>query len=146
MVYTKDVKDLEFSRILLDVMPIIIRSIRSELRQAASPHISYPQFRALSNIGRGLNTVGELADHHGISQPAMTKTINILVDEDLVTRNKSSEDARLTILTLSTKGQKLYNDVWSEVQEKISLKLRDFPIKNRKMMVANLQKLKSIID
>ncbi|MFG1500760.1 MarR family transcriptional regulator [Halobacteriovorax sp. XZX-3] len=139
-------KDLEFSRILLDVMPFIIRSIRSELREAASPHISYPQFRALSNIGRGLSTVGELADHHGISQPAMTKTINILVDEELVIKSKSSEDARQTILSLSPKGQQLYSDVWSEVQEKISLKLKNFPIKNRKAMVSNLQKLKSIIN
>ncbi len=126
-------------------MPIIIRSIRSELKEAASPRISYPQFRALSNIGRGLQTVGELAEHHGISQPAMTKTINILVGEKLVSKNKSTEDARLTILTLSSKGQILYKEVWGEVQEKISLKLKDFPIKNRKAMVSNLEKLRSII-
>lgn len=126
-------------------MPIIIRSIRSELKEAASPRISYPQFRALSNIGRGLQTVGELAEHHGISQPAMTKTINILVGEKLVSKNKSTEDARLTILTLSPKGQILYKEVWGEVQEKISLKLKDFPIKNRKAMVSNLEKLRSII-
>lgn len=126
-------------------MPIIIRSIRSELREAASPKISYPQFRALSNIGRGLQTVGELADHHGISQPAMTKTINTLVTEGFVNKNKSQEDARLTILSLSGKGEKLYKDVWDEVHEKISQKLKDFPVKNRKAMVSNLQKLRSII-
>ncbi|AYF43406.1 MarR family protein [Halobacteriovorax sp. BALOs_7] len=140
------VKDLAFSRILLDIMPFIVRSIRDEVKAVASPRISYPQFRALSNIGRGLTTVGELAEHHGISQPAMTKTINILVDEGLVTKKKSVEDGRLTLLSLSTKGQGLYNEVWSEVQEKISVKLKDFPIKNRKMMVSNLEKLKSIIS
>lgn len=140
------VKDLAFSRILLDIMPFIIRSIRDEVKAVCSTRISYPQFRALSNIGRGLTTVGELAEHHGISQPAMTKTINILVDENLVTKEKSQEDGRLMILSLSPKGQDLYDEVWNEVQKKISLKLKDFPIKNRKMMVSNLEKLKSIMN
>ncbi len=52
-------------------------------------------------------TISELAQHAGITQPAATQTIKLMVKSDLVTLSVSPTDNRQRLVTLSTYGESI---------------------------------------
>ena len=74
--------------------------------QATPVQLSYVSLRAMAAINRepGLR-VGELARLEGITQPSMSQAIKKLVDDNLITRHPSPEDARATELMITDKGR-----------------------------------------
>lgn len=74
--------------------------------QATPVRLSYVSLRAMAAINRepGLR-VGELARLEGITQPSMSQAIKKLVDDNLITRHPSPEDARATDLMITDKGR-----------------------------------------
>lgn len=74
--------------------------------QATPVQLSYVSLRAMAAINRepGLR-VGELARLEGITQPSMSQAIKKLVDDNLITRHPSPEDARATDLMITDKGR-----------------------------------------
>ncbi len=94
------------ARQILDVVPLVMRNIRSELRTHRSADISVPQFRAMgyidSNDGASLS---DLAAHIGLTLPSMSKLIDGLVSRKLVTRVAHSHDRRRICLSLTPLGR-----------------------------------------
>lgn len=74
--------------------------------QATPVRLSYVSLRAMAALNRepGLR-VGELARLEGITQPSMSQAIKKLVDDNLITRHPSPEDARATDLMITDKGR-----------------------------------------
>ena len=62
-----------------------------------------PVMRAL--IEREPQTIGEIAAHAGISQPAATQTIALMVKEGWVTAKAGKADARQKLIALSKEGK-----------------------------------------
>jgi len=137
--------ETQFAKTLLDVIPPLVRMIRSEIRGAAPGVLTVPQFRALANISRGLNTVSEIAEHHGVSQPAMTKMVNGLVKRGLVRRKTNQEDVRQILLTLTPKGKSLHKSTWNTAQKSIGKRLRSIPPKERSPLIQALLTLRSAL-
>ncbi|MGN6819990.1 MAG: bifunctional helix-turn-helix transcriptional regulator/GNAT family N-acetyltransferase [Sphingomonas sp.] len=54
---------------------------------------------------RGPQSVGDLADRIGISQPAVTRILSRLVELDLVEASRDERDQRSRTITLTAKGQ-----------------------------------------
>ena len=135
-------KDNELSKLLLEVVPPLIRLIRAEIKNAASGTLTFPQFRVLANIHRGLNTVGEIAEHHGVSQPAMTKMVNHLVEMGYIEKTKSFADARCSILVLTSKGKKTRQKIWDKAQTQLSGHLGSISKKDSKTIIDSLLRLK----
>ncbi len=52
-----------------------------------TPRMIHFQYRVLSNIHRGLNTVTEIAVHHGVSQPTTTKVITAMFQKSWLKKN-----------------------------------------------------------
>ena len=81
------------------MIPLIMRSIRKEMRSRRSPGLSVPQFRALAFAGRNSGaTLGELAEHLGLMPPAASAIV-----EGLVTMNLT--DRRRICIALTPTGQ-----------------------------------------
>lgn len=138
--------DAEFSKTLLDVIPPLIRLIRAEIKVAAAESITFPKYRVLANIKRGLATVSEIAEHQGVSQPAMTKMVNALVKDELVQRKKSTKDARQTILSLTTKGSQLHQSVRSGAQKRLTKRFGGMNAKDKTNLLNALLKTKEFIE
>lgn len=91
---------------VLEVVPVVMRTIRTEFRGGRSSDLSVAQFRTLAYIKNNDGaSLSELATHIGLTLPSMSKLIDGLVIRGFVTRNSHSEDRRRICLQLTTTGR-----------------------------------------
>ncbi len=102
MVVTSDI----CAQAVLEVVPLVMRTIRAEMRQHRAADLSVPQFRTLAFIDRNAGTsLSDVAEHIGLTLPSMSKIVDGLVARKLVIRETHPEDRRRMILTLTRSGQ-----------------------------------------
>ncbi len=91
---------------ILEVVPLVMRAIRAEMRRHRTAELSVPQFRTLSFIERNVDaSLSDVAEHIGLTLPSMSKIIDGLVARKLVTRQTAPEDRRRMTLALTARGQ-----------------------------------------
>jgi DNA-binding MarR family transcriptional regulator len=96
----------ECAREVLEVVPLIMRSIRGELRKHRGGDVSVPQFRTLLYVSRHEDaSLSEVAEHIGLTLPSMSRIVDILVTRRLATRETHSGDRRRMTLTLTGRGR-----------------------------------------
>lgn len=96
----------ECAREMLEVVPMIMRAIRSRMRSHRGSDLSVPQFRTLAFLGRNQGaSLSDVAEHIGLTRPSASKLIDGLVTRSLVSRKGSAVDRRRIRLTLSNKGR-----------------------------------------
>jgi len=97
------------AREIIDVIPLIMRVIRAEVRSSRFPELSLPEFRSLAFLGRNRGaTLGDVAAHVGMAAPSASKLIEGLVSSQLVTRETDSIDRRRVVLALTPAGKRRY--------------------------------------
>jgi MarR family transcriptional regulator for hemolysin len=136
----------ELARNIIEVIPPLMNLLRTEVRACAKPSLTVPQFRVLANVNRGLNHVADIASHHGVSQPSMTKLINNLVEKGLLRRENDLGDRRLINLYMTNDGAKLFNQIKRRSVKNLSKKmnvLNSGEIKNLNNLLKSFQ---NIID
>jgi len=95
---------------LMDTAPHIIQAIRVEMRRGRGSDISIPQFRTLAFIERNPDSsLSNLAEHLGLALPSVSKLMDGLVIQKLVTRQASRADRRRLTLTLTEAGAAIVN-------------------------------------
>src|SRR6266536_982420 len=91
---------------LLEVVPLIMRYIRIEMRRSRGSDLTVPQFRTLAflttNEGASLSS---LADHIGLTLPSASKLVDGLVERKLVQRKTCPDDRRRMTLLLTGSGR-----------------------------------------
>jgi len=87
----------------------IIRAIDLQSRKLVQSHgITGPQALILKEVGRGKPlTAGELANNVSLSQATITDIFKRLERRCLLVRERSEEDKRRIIITLTEQGQSL---------------------------------------
>jgi MarR family transcriptional regulator for hemolysin len=91
---------------VLDVVPVVMRSIRAELRRHRAADLSVPQFRTLAFIDRNVDaSLSDVAEHIGLTLPSISKIVDGLVTRKFVTRQTSATDRRRMTLALTARGQ-----------------------------------------
>ena len=113
------------ARQVLEIVPLVMRNIRSEFRAERSRDLSIAQFRALAYINNNDGvSLSSLAAHIGISLPSMSKSIDGLVGRGLVLRSPHREDRRRICLQLTAAGKDELKAAYSHTEtflvEKIS--------------------------
>jgi DNA-binding MarR family transcriptional regulator len=92
--------------LLVDTVPLVMRTIRREMRQRREPGLTVPQMRTLAYVdGMPGATLSEVAEHVGLSLPSMSKIIDALVERGLVARQLAVADRRCVALTLTDQGR-----------------------------------------
>ena len=112
---------------LLEVVPMIMRAMRAEVRRRRLPELSMPQFRALAFIGR--NEGGALTDvaaFLGLGLPSASKLIDGLVAAKFVTRETAAEDRRRVQLGLSPAGHAKYRVMTRQARNFLAGKVSHF--------------------
>ncbi|MGA2504985.1 MAG: MarR family transcriptional regulator [Anaerolineales bacterium] len=108
------------AREILDIVPIIMRVIRSEMRNHRSADLAIPQFRALLFINRNPgSSLQTLATHLGLTPPTVSKMVDGLVLNRLVRRADSPRDRRMVTLTLTAQGGTILEKARNGTQAKL---------------------------
>src|SRR5512142_2783 len=95
----------ECAAMVVEIVPLVMRTIRAEMRGHRSPDLSVPQFRTLLFLRRQPGaSVSDVAGHIGLTLPSVSKMIDRLVTRDLVTRHSAPEDRRRICLDLTPLG------------------------------------------
>jgi len=92
----------------------LARRLRVErlVPELAEPALSDTQLAALATLERhGAMTPGELAEHEKVQPPSMTRVIAALADWELVTRSPDPTDRRQVILSVTSSGRELVQQV-----------------------------------
>ena len=93
------------AREVLDVVPLVMRVLRAEMRAHRGPELSVPHFRVLAFLGRNENaSLSEVAEHVGLRLPSMSTLVDGLVTRGLVSRSVSLKDRRRVALCLTPRG------------------------------------------
>src|SRR3954462_5416243 len=94
---------------LLEVVPMIMRAMRAEVRRHRLPELSMPQFRALAFIGRNEGAaLSDVALFLGLGLPSASKLVDGLVESEFVIREIARGDRRRVQLALSPAGHDKY--------------------------------------
>jgi DNA-binding MarR family transcriptional regulator len=109
------------ARELLDVVPVIMRTIRTEMRSHHSNDLTVPLFRSLMFLERhpGVSLL-DLAGHLGLTSPSACKIVDGLVDHFLVKRQHSYTDRRKITLALTRAGQKVLDEARTSAQARLA--------------------------
>jgi DNA-binding MarR family transcriptional regulator len=115
--YTSPIKSLEqeiemlitpelCATTLLEVVPLVMRNIRKEMRKNRGSDLSVPQFRSLAYISQNEGaSLSDVADHIGLSLPSASKLVDGLVNRKLILRKPSEDDRRRIMLSLTQDGR-----------------------------------------
>ena len=114
----------ECANAVLEVVPQVMRAIRSDLRSHRTADLSIPQFRILNFINRNPQaSLSSLADHIGLTLPTMSKMVDGLVAREWVTRQASPGDRRQVLLGLTGRGKAMLDQAVAKTQASLADKL-----------------------
>jgi DNA-binding MarR family transcriptional regulator len=95
---------METSLTALDeVLPVLARLGR--ILERTDTELPLPQYRLLSLIARGENRASRLAARLPVTKPTVTFTVDALLRNGLLQRNRDDVDARVSRLTLTDAGR-----------------------------------------
>jgi len=94
------------AREILEVVPLIMQALRSEMRSHRGPELSVPHFRVLAYLNRNEGaSLSDVADYVGLRLPSMSTLVDGLVTRGLVSRQPSPKDRRRIALCLTARGR-----------------------------------------
>ena len=112
------------ARQLMDTTPQIIQAIRVEMRRGRGSDISNPQFRTLAFIQRiPDSSLSKLAEHLGLTLPSVSKLVDGLVKQGLISRQESTTDRRRLTLELTQTGASIIDSARAGAQLNLAKKL-----------------------
>lgn len=128
---------------VLDTVPVVMRFIRAEMRSKRARGVSVPQFRSMAflrtNEGASLSQV---AEHVGLSMPAMSRLIDGLVRRGLLARDSSESDRRKVTLRLTARGQDMIRAARKWTEQRLAAVLENLPKDHRYEIAAAMAVLK----
>ena len=143
MITTDDLSRLrECVRILTRKLGLLEKS------EASCCGVSLTQCHVIVELGRaGSISVNYLANVLGLDKSTMSRTINSLVEQDLVSRETSPVDRRCLSIRLTGKGHMLYLNIENNMEQYYQAACASLPADKREQVLESLEMLmKSLPD
>ena len=135
----------ECSREVLEVVPLVMRDIRNQLRKHGATEISVPQFRVLNFLSRSEGaSLSKVAEYTGLTLPSMSALVDSLVAGGLVTRQTDPEDRRRMTLTLTEGGQAKLKSARALTANYLSQRLRQLSAADRMTVTKCMNVLRTV--
>lgn len=135
------------ARDILDTVPPVMRFIRDQVRLRRTAGLSLPQFRTLIFSSRIKNpSLSAVAEHLGLSLPAMSRLINGLVAHKLVERQTVSTNRRQIALTLTARGRATLEVVRNEIRLQLADSLKGLPAAEQRTVQQAMRVLYKIFE
>jgi DNA-binding MarR family transcriptional regulator len=151
MVQMNAPKTEELSQAAIDrfweVIPPLWNLVRENVRSIASEQfdISVEQFHILRHIRRGVTSVSDLAEAKGISRPAISQAVDLLVEKGLISRQQEKGDRRFVKLALTPAGDDLMAQIFKENRAWMASRLESLSPGDLECLVQGLQTLKIML-
>ena len=130
---------------LMDTAPQIVQAIRVEMRLGRGSDISIPQFRTMRFIQKNPDSsLSHLAEHLGLTLPSVSKLVDGLVNQKLITRKESTTDRRKLTLVLTQTGTTIVDSARAAARANLAQKLKDIPDKDLETISQAMQLLHPI--
>ena len=137
----------ECAREVLEVVPLVMRGIRAELRKHRGGDISVPQFRTLLFLNRHEDaSLSEVAEHIGLTLPSMSSMVDGLVTRGLATRETHPSDRRRMTLRLTAHGHATLRSALETTETYLRELFRTLPLTERGTVVQAMQTLRPIFS
>jgi len=131
---------------VLDVVPMVMRDIRKELRKQGANELSVPQFRTLMFLDRTKQaSLSDVAEHVGLTLPSMSVLIDGLVDRGLAKRQSDSTDRRRITLALTNQGRTRIDRARAAAHKHLTDLFMGIPSRDRSTIARAMRILKSIM-
>jgi DNA-binding MarR family transcriptional regulator len=125
-----DETSLDIAHCMLYTIPTLIRFIVSEMRTAESAVIP-SQFGLMGCLANQPCTVSELAANQGVSLPAISRSVNTLVERNWVRRIPLKHDRRAIRLELTTEGERILESIEKHMETRLAARLDNLPLEDR---------------
>ena len=131
-----------------ETVPPLWNFVRSHIRATATTQfdITVEQFHVLRHVRRGSGSVGELATAKGISRPAISQAVDILVKKGLLTRVQSTQDRRYVELALTSEGNHLLDAVFKETREWMKERMQSLTAQELESIAKAMDVMKKIME
>lgn len=141
------VTDQECAALVLDVVPLVMRTIRREMRAHRPTGMSVPQFRALiflkNHAGASLSA---LAEHLGLTLSTTSRVVDGLVKHTWVTRDMAEDDRRRNMLRLTPAGMEILDAAQRQVEMRVMEQLAALTPAQRAAVAAMLRLLHGVFQ
>jgi DNA-binding MarR family transcriptional regulator len=135
----------ESARELLEVVPTVMRDIRSEMRSRRSPELTVPQFRTLAFVNRKKGpSLSEVADHMGLTPPSTCRLVDGLIARGMMTREGHPTDRRRVRLAVTPRGLRILEASRRGTLAYLADKLDGVAAENRAVIVKAMKVLRSV--
>ncbi|NLE05671.1 MAG: MarR family transcriptional regulator [Crenarchaeota archaeon] len=126
---------------ILDVVPLVMKEIRTEIRNRKSLNVTLFQFRVLSFVDQHKGTsLSEVADHLGLTLPSTCRIVDGLISTKMMTRQENPDDRRHIQLNITPQGLKIFEISHKESLSYLSKKL-DTLSDPEKTIISNAMKI-----
>ena len=130
---------------LLDIVPLMMRAIRAQVRSRGGGGLSLPQFRALAFLGRNESAMlGDVGEFLGLTLPAASKLIEGLVAAGMVSRRADPVDRRKVMLRLTAAGRRKYAALLKLVGDYLTERVARLSLRERTGISAALRALQTV--
>ena len=128
------------ARAVLEVAPLVMRTVRAEMRNVGALNLSVPQFRTLGFVARHSQTsLSHLAEHIGLALPSMSKLVDGLVERKLLIRQSHADDRRRITLELTARGAALLQSAHASTQAALAERLAELGENDRATVMRAMQ-------
>jgi DNA-binding MarR family transcriptional regulator len=135
----------ESARELLEVVPIVMREIRSQMRSRGSLELTVPQFRTLAFVNRNKgSSLCEVADHMGLTPPSTSILTDGLIERGMMTREEHPVDRRRVRLAVTSRGQAILEASTRETMMYLAKKLGIVSAEDREVIVKAMETLRLV--
>jgi len=129
---------------LLEVVPMLMRSIRAERNRHRISGLSVQQVHTMLFLQRHPDTsLVVVAERMGLTPPSVSKMMDGLVARDLVVRQASSQDRRRIELHLSAQGEQSLEAAQHATLEGLIAKLKSLSTAEREGLGQSLHLLRT---
>lgn len=138
----------EGSKYLRELLRILIRNLGIlEKSESSCYGTSISQCHAIVEIGRARQiSLNELADLLVLDKSTMSRTINSLVEGELVSRETHSEDRRYIAIELTEMGKKAFESIENSMESYYKNILAAIPEDKREQVLESLKLLTEAVN
>ncbi len=135
----------ELARELFEVVPSVMSTIRAEMRRHREGGLSLAEYRVLVYLrGREDVSLSALAEYIGLGLPSMSKMVDGLVDEGLVSRTEAAEDRRRLALCLTEAGAATIEGALAATQASLARTVSSLDAAERESVFEALETLRAL--
>ena len=125
----------EYLHSFISHMNVIVRQIASQNK------LSLSQYFTLTNISASGVSMSELSTMLGVDNSTLTRNINVLINRDLVIKNKSVHDRRGYTISLSTTGERVMDKLEKQMESTLHEFIADIDPTSKQLLIDVIESL-----